>query len=164
MNSKVNNWTVELEQFKLHLDWIPGSRNLLADSLSRLLDVNPDANQTDEPHGHEFRSFCFKDLQPAKVLEVVITEVIELNEEHGEDREHSLISCKAWQTRNVEVMEMPKPQCQQQSQEGSRDSEEDSQNVRIPTEERMFELNYSEKPWVNRKVQNASESGESSQN
>ena len=68
MNSKVNNWAVELEQFKLHLDWIPGSRNLLADSLSRLLDVDPDANQTDEPHGHEFGSYCFEDLQPAKVL------------------------------------------------------------------------------------------------
>ena len=39
MNSKVNNWVVELEQFRLHLEWIPGSRNLLADSLSHLLDV-----------------------------------------------------------------------------------------------------------------------------
>ena len=37
MNSKVNNWAVELEQFQLHLEWIPGTRNLLADSLSRLL-------------------------------------------------------------------------------------------------------------------------------
>ena len=25
MNSKVNNWVVELEQFRLHLEWIPGS-------------------------------------------------------------------------------------------------------------------------------------------
>ena len=41
MNSKVNNWAVELKQFKLHLDWIPGSRNLLADSLSCLLDMDP---------------------------------------------------------------------------------------------------------------------------
>ena len=67
MNSKVNNWVVGLEQFKLHLDWIPGSRNLLMDSLSRLLNVNPDASQIDEPQGHEFGSYCFKDLQPAKV-------------------------------------------------------------------------------------------------
>ena len=43
MNSKVNNWAVELEQFRLHLEWIPGSRNLLADSLSHLLDIVPDA-------------------------------------------------------------------------------------------------------------------------
>ena len=49
MNSKVNNWAVELEQFKLHLDWILGSRNLLSDSLSCLLNVDSDARQTDEP-------------------------------------------------------------------------------------------------------------------
>ena len=41
VNSKVNNWAVELEQFKLRLDWIPGSQNLLADSLSHLLDMDP---------------------------------------------------------------------------------------------------------------------------
>ena len=34
MNSNINNWAVELEQFQLQLDWIPGSRNLLVDSLS----------------------------------------------------------------------------------------------------------------------------------
>ena len=45
MNSKVNNWAVELEQFRLHLEWIPGSWNLLADSFSCLLDVVPDAQK-----------------------------------------------------------------------------------------------------------------------
>ena len=49
MNSKVNNWAVELEQFRLHLEWIPGTQNLLADSLSRLLDVVPDAQKIKEP-------------------------------------------------------------------------------------------------------------------
>ena len=56
MNSKVNNWVVELEQFRLHLEWIPGTRNLLADSLSHLLDVVPDAQKTKEPEDHEFGS------------------------------------------------------------------------------------------------------------
>ena len=69
-------------------------------------------NQTEEPHGHEFGIYCFEDLQPAKVLEVVNTEVIELNEKHGEDREHLLSSRKVWEARNVEVMETPKPQHQ----------------------------------------------------
>ena len=43
MNSKVNNWAVEVEQFKLRLHWILDSLNLLADSLSHLLDVDPEA-------------------------------------------------------------------------------------------------------------------------
>ena len=54
MNSKVNNWAVELEQFRLHLEWIPGTRNLLADSLSHLLDVVPDAQKTKEPDDQDF--------------------------------------------------------------------------------------------------------------
>ena len=78
MNSKVNNWAVELEQFQLHLEWIPGSWNLLADSLSRLLDVVPDAQKAKEPDDQEFGSYCFEELEPAKVMETINMEVIEL--------------------------------------------------------------------------------------
>ena len=60
LNSKVNNWAVELEQYKLKSEWIPGSRNLLADSLSRIIDVVPDAMQPDEPDGHESGSYKSK--------------------------------------------------------------------------------------------------------
>ena len=80
MNSKVNNWAVELEQFRLHLEWIPGSWNLLADSLSRLLDVVPDAQKTKEPDDQEFGSYCLEELEPAKVMERISTEVIELTD------------------------------------------------------------------------------------
>ena len=69
---------MELEQFRLHLEWIPGSRNLLADSLSHLIDVVPDAQQPDEPKDHKFESYCFEELDPAKVLEVISTETIEM--------------------------------------------------------------------------------------
>ena len=80
MNSKVNNWVPELEQFRFHLEWIPGSRNLLADSLSRLLDIVPDAQKTKEPDDQEFGSYCFEELEPAKVMETIGTEVIELTD------------------------------------------------------------------------------------
>ena len=91
MNSKVNNWAVELEQFRLHLEWIPGTRNLLADSLSRLLDVVPDAQKTKEPDDHEFGSYCFEELEPTKVMDKVSTEVIELkdNSEFPNDSQES---------------------------------------------------------------------------
>ena len=46
LNAKVNNWAVELEQFKIELDWISGVKNTLADSLSRLLDMTPKAEPT----------------------------------------------------------------------------------------------------------------------
>ena len=41
LNAKVNHWAVELEQFKIKLDWILGVKNTLVDSLSRLLDMTP---------------------------------------------------------------------------------------------------------------------------
>ena len=74
-----------------YLEWIPGIRNLLADSLSRLLDVVPDAQKTKEPDDHEFGSYCFEELEPAKVMEKVSTELIELtdNSEYQNDSQES---------------------------------------------------------------------------
>ena len=70
LNAKVNNWAVELEQFKLKLEWIQGSRNTLADSLSRLLDIEPEAANAPEPEGQEFGTYCFQELEKAEVREV----------------------------------------------------------------------------------------------
>ena len=69
LNAKVNNWAVELEQFKIELDWISGEKNTLADSLSRLLDMTPEAEPTQEPPGEEFSEACFEELETAKVHE-----------------------------------------------------------------------------------------------
>ena len=85
MNAKVNNWAVELEQFKIKLDWIPGSKNLLADSLSRLMEVVPEAQQTKEPEGQEFGSYCFEELKPVEVLETVAVEEIMLEVGDGDE-------------------------------------------------------------------------------
>ena len=70
LNAKVNNWAVELEQFKLKLEWIQGSKNTLADSLSRLLDIEPEAANAPEPEGQEFGTYCFQELEKAEVREV----------------------------------------------------------------------------------------------
>ena len=43
LNLKVNNWAVELKQFNLKLEGIQGAKNTLADSLSHLLEVVPEA-------------------------------------------------------------------------------------------------------------------------
>ena len=65
LNSKVNNWEVELEQFNLKLEWIQGSKNTLADSLSRLLEVLPEAKLEPEPD-QEFGCYCFEELEPIR--------------------------------------------------------------------------------------------------
>ena len=65
LNSKVNNWAVELEQFNLKVEWIQGSKNTLADSLSCLIEVVPEAKLEREPDGQKFGCYCFDDLTPA---------------------------------------------------------------------------------------------------
>ena len=57
--------------------------------MSRLLDIVPDAQKTKEPDDQEFGSYCFKKLEPAKVMRKVCTEVIELldNCEYQESQE-----------------------------------------------------------------------------
>ena len=60
LNAKVNNWAVELEQFNLKLVWIQGVKNTIADSLSRLLDVDPKAKLQAKKEGQEFGMFCFE--------------------------------------------------------------------------------------------------------
>ena len=66
LNSKVNNWAVELEQFNLKLEWIQGSKNTLADSLSLLLEIVPEAKLEPEPEGQEFGCYCFEELTPVR--------------------------------------------------------------------------------------------------
>ena len=62
LNAKVNNWARELNQFNLKVEWIQGVKNTLADSLSRLLEVDPEAKLQPEKEGHEFGTFCFEEL------------------------------------------------------------------------------------------------------
>lgn len=59
LNSKVNNWAIELEMYHIVFKWIKGKDNILADVLSRLIKIDPDI---EEP-GKEFGYSLF-DLPP----------------------------------------------------------------------------------------------------
>ena len=48
LNSKVNNWAMELEAFNIQFDYIKGSSNILADTLSCLIAIDPDTPLTPE--------------------------------------------------------------------------------------------------------------------
>ena len=140
MNSKVNNWAVELEQFRLHLEWIPGTRNLLADSLSRLLDVVPDAQKTKEPDDHEFGSYCFEELEPAKVMEKISTEVIELKDgsEFPNDSQESRKPLKKPGEKENSTEE-------KKTQDADSEFPEHSQNSRMESAVKTFEIKFEEK-------------------
>ena len=77
MNAKVNNWAVELESQKIDFVFIPGIKNVLADTLSRLIEVDSDVKLPEEKEGQEFGYIPFEQLPPAQVEileEVLINE------------------------------------------------------------------------------------------
>ena len=71
MNSKVNNWAVELESQNITFEYIPGIWNTLADTLSRLIEMDGDIKLHPEEEGKEFGYFPFEELPP------VTTQVLE---------------------------------------------------------------------------------------
>ena len=150
MNSKVNNWAVELEQFRLHLEWILESRNLLADSLSCLFDIVPDAQKLKEPDDQEFGSYCFEELELAKVMETIRTEVIELTN-GSEDSECSQKSQKP--LGKQEVMKNADTDTQYTNSE----LQEHSQNSRMEGAVETFEIKFEEKPAEKRNLLSGSE-------
>ena len=95
LNSKVNNWAVELEQFNLKLDWIMGSKNTLADTLSRLLDVCPEAKLEPEPPGQEFGCYCFEEMKPVEVHYIEEIETVQIQE--SENFKEIRLPLKDWQ-------------------------------------------------------------------
>ena len=154
MNSKVNNWAVELKQFRLHLEWIPGScRIYLSDSLSHLLDVVPDAQKSKEPDDQEFSSYCFEELEPAKVMETISMEVIELSE-GSEDSECLQKSRKSLGKQGV-IMNANTDK--KKTQDANSDFQEHSQNLRMKVTVETFEIKFEEKPAEKRTLLSGSE-------
>ena len=69
LNSKVNNWAVELESQNITFEYIPRIRNTLADTLSRLIEMDENIKLQQEEEGKEFRYFPFKELQGKPEME-----------------------------------------------------------------------------------------------
>ena len=70
LNSKVNNWAVEISPFKITFEYIKGINNTLADTMSCLIDIDPDTTQPEEEFGCEFGYYIFDSIPPISVEEV----------------------------------------------------------------------------------------------
>ena len=149
---------VELEQFQLHLERIPGSRNLLADSLSRLLDIVPDAQKVKEPDDQEFGSYCFEELEPAKVMETISTEVIELTDS-SEDSKGSQKSRKTMEKEGVKSNSTD----EMKTQGAKGEFQEHSHNSWTEMAVKTFEIKFEEKPTRKRNLLSGNEFREHSQ-
>ena len=54
LNFKLNNWAIEISPFCITFEYIKGIKNTLADTMSRLIDLDPQIQPESEPEGYEF--------------------------------------------------------------------------------------------------------------
>ena len=82
LNSKVNNWAVEISPFRITFEYIKGIKNTLADTMSRLISIDPDTELLPEDQGCECDYYLLDPLPPIgtedichvdDILEITIT-------------------------------------------------------------------------------------------
>ena len=71
LNNKVNNWAMELEAFNIRFKHVSGKANILVDTLSCLIDLDPDARLDPENAGWEFGYYIFESLPKLSSEDVV---------------------------------------------------------------------------------------------
>ena len=76
LNSKDNNWAMQLEAFNIQFDYIKGSNNILADTLSLLIAIDPDTPTTPEEPGYEFGYAIFEEFLKVQTKTYEVNEVI----------------------------------------------------------------------------------------
>ena len=80
LNTKVNNWAVEISPFKPKFEYIKGIKNTLADTMSRLIKITPDIELEPEPPGMEYGYYLFEALEPIKTEKTRKLSKEEINE------------------------------------------------------------------------------------
>ena len=83
LNSKVNNWAIEISPFCITFEYIKGIKNTLADTMSRLIDIDPQIQQDSEPEGYEFGYYSFDTLPAMEVSNIDTTH--ETSSDDGKD-------------------------------------------------------------------------------
>ena len=64
LNSKVNNWAIEIFPFCITFEYIKGIKNTLADTMSQLININPNVELLPEDQGCEYGYYLFDPLSP----------------------------------------------------------------------------------------------------
>ena len=74
LNSKVNNWAIEISPFCITFEYIKGIKNTLADTMSQLININPQIQQDSEPEGYVFGYYTFDTLPTLEVSNIETTQ------------------------------------------------------------------------------------------
>ena len=79
LNSKVNNWAIEISPFHITFEYIKGIKNTLANTMSRLIDIDLQVQPESEPEGYEFGYYTFDTLPTLEVSNVKTSQDTSLN-------------------------------------------------------------------------------------
>ena len=73
LNSKVNNWAIEISPFWITFEYIKDIKNTLADTMSKLIEIDSQVQQEPEPEGYEFGYYVFDNLPDIEVNDIELT-------------------------------------------------------------------------------------------
>ena len=57
---------MEIEDYQIDFNHIEGKNNILADTLSRLIHIDPEVQLNSESANYEFGQYCFEELPKAR--------------------------------------------------------------------------------------------------
>ena len=66
----VQNWAIEISPFRITFEYIKGIKNTLADTMSRLIEIDSKVQQEPEPEGYEFGYYVFYNLPNIEVTDI----------------------------------------------------------------------------------------------
>ena len=70
LNSNVNNWAIEISPFHITFEYIKGIKDTLADTMSQMIDIDPQVQPEPEPEGYEFGYYTFDPLPALEVHDI----------------------------------------------------------------------------------------------
>ena len=87
LNSKVNDWAIEISPFQITFEYIKGIKN--TDMMSQLIDIDPQIQSEPEPEGYEFGYYTFNLLPTLEVTNVETTKkkLLETQDEDASDKD-----------------------------------------------------------------------------
>ena len=83
LNSKVNNWAIEISPFRITFEYIKGIKNTLTNTMSRLINIDPQIQQEAELEGYEFGYDTFDTLPAMEVSNIYTAK--ETTSKNGKD-------------------------------------------------------------------------------
>ena len=91
LNSKVNNWAIKISPFCITFEYIKGIKNTLADTMSQLINIDPQIQQDSEPEGYEFCYYTFDTLPTLEVSNIETTQDVSVHVNDKSDANNSLL-------------------------------------------------------------------------